>query len=66
MMVLRSDNGKEYCNASLQDYMKENGIKFEPSAPYTPEQNGKAERCNQTIIECARTMLLASDLPRSL
>lgn len=66
MKVLRSDNGTEYCNTCMQDYLKEKGIKFEPSAPYTPEQNGRAERSNRTIVECARTMLLASGLPRSL
>lgn len=66
LKVLRSDNGREYCNSNLQEYMKEKGIKFEPTAPYTPEQNGKAERSNRTINECARTMLLASGLPRRL
>ncbi|GJZ87224.1 retrovirus-related pol polyprotein from transposon TNT 1-94 [Tanacetum coccineum] len=30
------------------------------SSPYTPEQNGAAERKNRTLIEAARTMLLGS------
>lgn len=28
LKVLRSDNGREYCNSNLQEYMKEKGIKF--------------------------------------
>ena len=66
MKRLRSDNGREYCNVELQDYLKERGILFKPSARYTQEQNGRAERSNRTITECARTMLLASGLPHSL
>ena len=33
------------------------------SAPYTPQQNGVAERNNRTLIETARTMLVDSQLP---
>ncbi|CAB0040564.1 unnamed protein product [Trichogramma brassicae] len=64
--TLRSDNGREYDNSKMLDYMKSKGIKFETSAPYTPQQNGKAERSNRTVIECARTMLLSSGLEQSL
>ena len=66
IQVFRSDNGREFVNASMLDYMRKKGIKFEPSAPYTPEQNGKTKRSNRTVTECARTMLLASGLPRAL
>lgn len=66
MKVLRSDNGREYCNGNMKDYLTSKGIRLETSAPYTPEQNGKAERDNRTIVECARTMLTAKDLPTFL
>lgn len=56
MKTLHSDNGREYCNESMKQYMQSRGIKHE-SAPYTPEQNGKAERDNRTVVECARTMM---------
>ena len=49
----------------MKNYMKEKGIVFETSAPYTPQQNGKVERSNRTIMECARTMLHASELSRN-
>ena len=49
----------------MDSAMKEKGIVFETAAPYTPQQNGKAERSNRTIMECARTMLHASELSRN-
>jgi transposase InsO family protein len=41
----------------VKDYLDEEGIKHEFSAPYTPQQNGVAERKNRTLIEMTRTML---------
>jgi len=63
---LRADNGTEFTNHMMRDLMKKHGIIFETSAPYTHEQNGTAERDIRTIVECARTMLTASGLPKSL
>jgi transposase InsO family protein len=54
---IRSDNGTEFKNTQVEDYLDEKGIKHEFSAPYTPQQNGVAERKNRTLIEMARTML---------
>ena len=42
--ILRSDNGSEYKNKNVMNYLKAKGIKLLTSAPYTPEQNGCAER----------------------
>jgi transposase InsO family protein len=53
----RSDNGSEFKNTQVQDYLDQEGIKHEFSAPYTPQQNGVAERKNRTLIESARRML---------
>jgi hypothetical protein len=41
----------------VENFLDEEGIKHEFSAPYTPQQNGVAERKNHTLIEMARTML---------
>ena len=41
----------------MQDFVQDEGIKHEFSAPYTPQQNGVVERKNRTLIEMARTML---------
>lgn len=64
--TLRSDNGTEYMNNQMQSYMQEHGITHEVSAPYTPEQNGRAEREMRTLVEAARTMLFAKNLPKYL
>jgi transposase InsO family protein len=54
---IRSDNNTEYKNTQVEDFLDEKCIKHEFSAPYTPQQNGLAERKNRTLIEMARTML---------
>jgi transposase InsO family protein len=54
---IRSDNGTEFKNTQIEDYVDEEGIKHEFSAPYTPQQNGVAERKNRALIEMSRTML---------
>lgn len=55
--ILRSDNGKEFCNKSFDDYLTKNGILHQKSNSYTPEQNGLAERFNRTIVEKAKCLL---------
>jgi transposase InsO family protein len=54
---IRSDNGTEFKNTKVEDFLDEEGIKHEFLAPYTPQQNGMAKRKNCTLIEMARTML---------
>lgn len=38
------------------------GIKHQRTVVYCPEQNGKVERENRTIVEATRTMLYAADM----
>jgi transposase InsO family protein len=54
---IRSDNDTEFKNTQVEDYLGEKGIKHEFSTPYTPQQNGVAERKNRTLIEMERIML---------
>ena len=54
---IRSDNGTEFKNTSLDEYLDMLGITHELSAPYTPQQNGVVERKNMTLVEMAHTML---------
>lgn len=63
---LRTDNGTEYRNSKMTEYTRARGIVMEHSAPHTPEQNGKSERSNRTVVESARTMLQAKKLPAHL
>lgn len=63
----RFDNGREFFNRKvLINLLKTEGIQFEGITPYTPEQNGRIERDNRTVQESARTMLIASGLPKSM
>jgi transposase InsO family protein len=54
---IRSDNGTKFKNTQVEDYLDEEDIKHEFSAPYTPQQNGVAKRKNRTLIEMTRNML---------
>jgi transposase InsO family protein len=53
---IRSDNGSEFKNLQVEEYLEEEGTKHEFSAPYTPQQNGVVERKNGTLIDMVRTM----------
>ena len=66
--ILKSGNATEYVSATQSNRLTELGIIHEKSAPYTPQQNGVAERENRTLVEMARSMLYASKskLPPSL
>ncbi|KAL7288350.1 hypothetical protein TKK_0017683 [Trichogramma kaykai] len=64
--VLRSDNGTEYLNNNVKEFLKNLGTRLVTSAPYTPQQNGRAEREMRSIVESARTMLLSKGLPTRL
>ncbi|CAI7870015.1 unnamed protein product [Closterium sp. NIES-53] len=45
------DGGGEFVNAELEKWMKSKGIKHGVTTPYTPQQNGAAERLNRTLAE---------------
>ncbi|UYV64540.1 hypothetical protein LAZ67_3001142 [Cordylochernes scorpioides] len=62
----RTDNGTEFLNKNFSDYLKSLGIVHELTAPYTPEQNGIAERDNRTIVESARCLLHGRKMPLEL
>lgn len=66
VLCFRSDNGLEFVNKEVQNLFEKRGITHQTTVPYTPEQNGKAERENRTLIESARTMLCAAGLPKKL
>jgi transposase InsO family protein len=34
---IRSDNGTEFKNTQIEDFLDEEGIKYKFSAPYTPQ-----------------------------
>lgn len=66
VLYFRSDNGSEIVNKDVRDLFNRRGIIHQTTVPYTPEQNGKAEREIRTLVESARTMLYAAGLPLKL
>src|ERR1041385_9006130 len=60
---IRSDNGTEFKNFGVKEFLDDLGITHEFSVPYTPQQNGVVERKNRTLIEMARTMLAEYNTP---
>lgn len=62
--ILRSDNGGEYESNEFQKYLDKNGIVHQTSAAHTPQQNGRAERMNRTIIEKAKCLIFDAGLPK--
>lgn len=62
----RSDNGLEFLNKDVERIFHKRGIIHQLTVPYTPQQNGKAERENRTLVEAARTMLYSQKLPKTL
>ena len=48
------DNGGEYVNKRAGHLVYRRGILHQTTAPYTPQQNGTAERLNRTLRSKAR------------
>ena len=61
--ALRSENGGEYVNSKFINYCVDAGIQMQHSIPYTPQQNGVAERKNKSLKEMATCMMEAKTLP---
>ncbi|KAL8125161.1 hypothetical protein AgCh_012728 [Apium graveolens] len=64
-VYLLHHHGGEYFLGEFREYLSENGIESQLTAPGTPQQNGVAERRNQTLLESVRSMMSYSDLPKS-
>nr|GFA72397.1 retrovirus-related Pol polyprotein from transposon TNT 1-94 [Tanacetum cinerariifolium] len=54
----RTDNGTEFVNQTLHEYYEQVGISHETFVSRSPQQNGVVEKCNRTLIEATRTMLI--------
>lgn len=60
--TIRTDNGTEYVTHQLTGFLRNEGIGHQTTTPYTPQQNGKAERLNRTLQERVRAMLADANL----
>ncbi|MCO5587852.1 hypothetical protein L7F22_041804 [Adiantum nelumboides] len=66
VQTLRTDRGGEYMSGAFKDFLGKKGIKHQCTMPYTPQQNGVAERKNRSLMEMVRCMLKAKSLPHKL
>jgi transposase InsO family protein len=57
-----SDAGGEYKSAEFLDLLGEKGIEILQSVPHMPQQNGRAEQFNRTLMEKAEAMCHAACL----
>ncbi|GJZ93812.1 retrovirus-related pol polyprotein from transposon TNT 1-94 [Tanacetum coccineum] len=64
--TLRTDNGLEFCNAPFDNFCKKEGIVRHRTIRHTPQQNGVAERMNQTLMARARCMRIFAGLSKQL
>ena len=64
--AIRFDCGKEFLKGELRTWCTQQGVEIQTTALYSPSQNGVAEQMNRTIVELARAMLNAHQLPQFL
>lgn len=60
---IRSDRGSEYLSGEFTKFLEDHGIERQLTAAYSPQQNGVSERRNRSLVEMARAMIKAKDLP---
>jgi alpha-glucuronidase len=61
-LLLKTNNGGEYVNNNFTSYYTTQGIQMQHIVPYTPQQNGIAERKNCTLKEMANCMIQSKGL----
>ncbi|WZZ70851.1 hypothetical protein YC2023_082221 [Brassica napus] len=64
LKIFRSDNGGEYTSNAFKQHLALHGILHQTSCPYTPQQNGVAERKNRHLMEVARSMMFQTNVPK--
>ncbi|KAG7877793.1 hypothetical protein KL937_004663 [Ogataea polymorpha] len=60
VLRLRTDNGTEFCNNQLNQFLRSKGIYHELTESYASYQNGVDERMHRTLIERTRFLLSSS------
>ena len=63
---MRSDNGGEFTSGNFEALLWRNRITHDTSAPYSPHQNGTAERHWRTLFEMERCLLIQASLAKEL
>ncbi|CAI7919986.1 unnamed protein product [Closterium sp. NIES-53] len=58
VLMLRPDRGGEFIGKEITNFVNRKGIIHNLTCPYTPQQNGMAEREMRLVVESVQTMLL--------
>ena len=64
IQILRTDNGREFFNTSLSQFLSHHGIIHQSSCVYTLQQNGVSERKNRHLLEVARSLMFTTNVPK--
>jgi len=62
--ALRSDRGGEFTSREFKEFCATHEIRHPLTVPRSPQQNGVVERKNITILNMARSMLKARNMPK--
>ncbi|GKB85873.1 retrovirus-related pol polyprotein from transposon RE1 [Tanacetum coccineum] len=61
--IFQSDGGTEFVNTHVRDFFTDKGIQHRISCPYTPQQNGRAERKHRHSTETGLALLFNAYAP---
>lgn len=62
-VVFVSDNAKEYISKDMRELLQAFQIQHQSRTHYHEQENGIAERINQTFMNGVRAVLMTADLP---
>lgn len=65
IQILHSDNGGEYQNIKLQQYLEAQGMIHHTTCPNTPQQNRVTEQKNRHLLEVVRALLIDAHMSLS-
>ncbi|XP_042969308.1 sialyltransferase-like protein 1 isoform X1 [Carya illinoinensis] len=63
MIARGPKEGGEYISTEFQMFIQDQGIISQHSCPYTPQQNGVAERKNRHLLDMVQTLLIDLGVP---
>lgn len=61
---IQCDNGKEYLNKDIYNFIRQKGIELLPCPPYVHELNGVAERYNRSAMDIGRCLMREAKINR--
>ena len=63
VIKLNCDNGQEYLNREIYQFINEKGIVLLPCPPYVHQLNGVAKRFNRSAMDIGRCLLREAKIP---